>query len=44
MKGELVESVVEKVGGKAQSAIVNLFCNSKLEVEGTGRQAAGQLT
>ncbi|WP_426215230.1 CsbD family protein [Pseudomonas sp. DWRC2-2] len=44
MKSEQVEGVVEKVAGKAQSAVGKLFGDSKLEAEGAGRQAAGQLT
>lgn len=44
MKSEQVEGVVEKVAGKAQSAVGKLFGDSKLEAEGVGHQAAGQLT
>lgn len=44
MKSEQVEGVVEQVAGKAQSAVGRLFSDSKLEAEGTGRQASGQLT
>jgi uncharacterized protein YjbJ (UPF0337 family) len=44
MKSEQVEGVVEKVAGKAQSAVGKLLGDSKLEAEGAGRQAAGQLT
>ncbi len=44
MKSEQVEGVVEQVAGKAQSAVGKLFGDSKLEAEGTGRQASGQLT
>ncbi|MGE1154556.1 CsbD family protein [Pseudomonas sp. ICMP 460] len=44
MKSEQVEGVAEKITGKAQSAVGKLFGDSKLEAEGTGRQAAGQLT
>ncbi|MDL2185715.1 CsbD family protein [Pseudomonas sp. ChxA] len=44
MKSEQVEGVVDKVAGKAQSAVGKLFGDSKLEVEGNGRQVAGQLT
>ncbi|KQM51490.1 MULTISPECIES: CsbD family protein [Pseudomonas] len=44
MRSEQVEGVVEKVAGKAQNAVGKLLCDSKLEAEGAGRQAAGQLT
>lgn len=44
MKSEQVEGVVEKVAGKAQSAVGKLLGDSKIEAEGAGRQAAGQLT
>ena len=44
MKSEQVEGVVDKVAGKAQSAVGKLFGDSKLEAEGFGRQVAGQLT
>jgi uncharacterized protein YjbJ (UPF0337 family) len=44
MKSEQVEGVTEKLAGKAQSAVGRLFGDSKLEAEGAGRQAAGQLT
>jgi len=44
MKSEQVEGVAEKLAGKAQSAVGKLMGNSKLEAEGAGRQAAGQLT
>ena len=44
MKSEHVDGVVEKVAGKAQTAVGKLLGDSKLEAEGTGRQAAGQLT
>jgi uncharacterized protein YjbJ (UPF0337 family) len=41
MKSEQVEGVVDKVAGKAQSAVGKLFGDSKLEAEGNGRQVAG---
>ncbi len=44
MKSEQVEGAAEKVAGKAQSVVGKLFGDSKLEAEGAGRQAAGQLT
>ena len=44
MKNEQVEGVAEKVAGKAQSVVGQLFGDSTLEAEGAGRQAAGQLT
>lgn len=44
MKSEQVEGVTEKLAGKAQSAVGKLFSDSKLEAEGAGRQAAGQMT
>lgn len=44
MKSEQVEGVVEKLAGKAQSAVGKLIGDSTIEVEGGGRQAAGQLT
>ena len=44
MKSEQVEGVVEKVAGKAQSAVGKLLGDSKIEVEGAGRQYAGQLS
>lgn len=44
MKSEQVEGVVEKVAGKAQSAVGRLLGDSKIEAEGAGRQASGQLT
>lgn len=44
MKSEQVEGVAEKLAGKAQSAVGRLLGDSKLEAEGSGRQAVGQLT
>lgn len=44
MKSEQVEGVAEKLAGKAQSAVGKLLGDSKLEAEGAGRKAAGQLT
>lgn len=44
MKSEQVEGVVEKLGGKAQSVVGKLMGDSRLEAEGAGHQAAGQLT
>lgn len=44
MKSEQVEGVAEKLAGKAQSAVGKLIGDSKMEAEGAGRQAAGQLT
>ncbi|WP_408600493.1 CsbD family protein [Pseudomonas sp. PLMAX] len=44
MKSEQVEGVVEKLAGKAQSAVGKLIGDSTIEAEGGGRQAAGQLT
>lgn len=44
MKTEQVEGTVEKVAGKAQSAVGKLFGDCKLQAEGEGRQASGQLT
>jgi len=44
MKSEQVEGVLENVADKAQSVVGRLFGDSKLEAEGAGRQAAGQLT
>lgn len=44
MKSEQVEGVVEQVAGEAQNAVGKLFGDTKLEAEGTGRQASGQLT
>lgn len=44
MKSEQIEGVTEKLAGKAQSAVGKLFGDSKLEAEGAGRQASGQLT
>ncbi|MHA3737162.1 CsbD family protein [Pseudomonas sp. Eth.TT006] len=44
MKSEQVEGVAQKLAGKAQSTVGRLLGDSALEAEGTGRQAAGQLT
>lgn len=44
MKSEQVEGVVEKVAGKARSAVGKLLGDSTLEAEGARRQVAGQLT
>ena len=44
MKSEQVEGVAEKLAGKAQSAVGKLMGDSKMEAEGAGHQAAGQLT
>lgn len=44
MKSEQVEGVAEKLAGKAQSAVGRLIGDSKMEAEGAGHQAAGQLT
>ena len=44
MKSEQVEGVAEKLVGKAQGAVGRLLGDSKLEAEGAGRQASGQLT
>ncbi len=44
MKSEQVEGTVQKVAGKAQNAVGKLFGDSKLQAEGAGREAAGQLT
>ncbi|MFS0828119.1 MULTISPECIES: CsbD family protein [Pseudomonas] len=44
MKSEQVEGVVEKVAGKAQNVAGKIFGDSKLEAEGAGREASGQLT
>lgn len=44
MKSEQVEGVAEKLAGKAQSAVGKLIGDSKMEAEGAGHQAAGQLT
>lgn len=44
MKSEQVEGVAEKLAGKAQSAVGKLMGDSKMETEGAGHQAAGQLT
>lgn len=44
MKSEQIEGVAEKVAGKAQGAVGKLFGDSKLEAEGAGREASGQLT
>lgn len=44
MESEQVEGVAEKFAGKAQSAVGRLIGDSKLEAEGAGHQAAGQLT
>lgn len=44
MKSEQVEGVAEKLAGKAQSAVGKLMGDSKMEAEGVGHQAVGQLT
>lgn len=44
MKTEQIEGVAEKIAGKAQGAVGKLFGDSKLEAEGAGREASGQLT
>ncbi|CAM3261125.1 hypothetical protein BZK31_22045 [Pseudomonas floridensis] len=44
MKSEQVEGVAEKLVGKAQGAVGRLLGDSRLEAEGAGRQASGQLT
>lgn len=44
MKSEQVEGVAEKFAGKAQSVVGRLIGDSKLEAEGAGHKAAGQLT
>lgn len=44
MKSEQIEGVAEKIAGKAQGAVGKLFGDSKLEAEGAGREASGQLT
>ena len=44
MKSEKVEGVAEKLAGKAQSTVGKLIGDSKMEAEGAGHQAAGQLT
>lgn len=44
MKSEQVEGVAEKLAGKAQSAVGKLMGDSKMEAEGAGHQADGQLT
>lgn len=44
MKSEQVEGVAEKLAGKAQGVVGKLLGDSKIEAEGAGRQAAGQLT
>ena len=44
MKSEQVEGVAEKLVGKAQGAVGRFLGDSKLEAEGAGRQASGQLT
>ncbi|MBC3199591.1 CsbD family protein [Pseudomonas poae] len=44
MKSEQVEGVAEKLAGKAQSAVGKLIGDSKMEAEGAGHQATGQLT
>ena len=44
MKSEQVEGVAEKLVGKAQGAVGRFLGDSRLEAEGAGRQASGQLT
>jgi len=44
MKSEQIEGVAEKVAGKAQGAVGKLFGDSKLQAEGAGHEASGQLT
>jgi len=44
MKSEQIEGTVEKLGGKAQSALGKLMGDPALEAEGAGREASGQLT
>jgi uncharacterized protein YjbJ (UPF0337 family) len=44
MKTEQVEGIVEKAAGKAQGIAGKLLGDRKLEAEGAGREASGQLT
>lgn len=44
MKSEQVEGVAEKLAGKAQGAVGKLLGDSKLQAEGAGHEASGQLT
>lgn len=44
MKSEQIEGAAEKLAGKAQGAVGKLFGDSKMEAEGAGHEASGQLT